>query len=104
MMLEVPPSGGIGTFVVPHLCGIFRSHTFRINAVLRTRIKVTALDGVKRVVVQYGSHARVLAPEELCNEIREELQRCLRMYEKRKDKQHRCVNRTKTIATFFKTA
>ncbi|MEK6299899.1 MAG: hypothetical protein AABO41_04190 [Acidobacteriota bacterium] len=47
-------------FVVPHLCGIFRRHTFRINAVLRTRKTVAAPDGVKRFVMQYGSHARVL--------------------------------------------
>lgn len=74
-------------FVVPHLCGIFRSHTFRINAVLRTRMTVRALDGVRRFVMQYGSHARVLALEELSNEIRAQLSRNLKLYPKRKDKQ-----------------
>jgi len=49
---------------------------------------VTALDGVKRVVVQYGSHARVLAPKELRNEILADLSRSLELYAKRKDKKN----------------
>jgi predicted DNA-binding transcriptional regulator YafY len=53
---------------------------------LRIRMTVGALDGVKRFVMQYGSHALVIAPEELCDEIREELTRNLRLYEKRKNK------------------
>ena len=73
----------------------FRSTAFMRNlsklhiphAVLRTRMTVTARDRVKRFVMQYGSHARVLAPEELCDEIRAELSRRLRRCVKRKDKQ-----------------
>lgn len=52
---------------------------------LRIRMTVTALDGVKRWVMQYGSHARVVAPEELRDEIREELSRSLEFYSDRKD-------------------
>ncbi len=37
--------------------------------------------------MQYGSHARVLALEELSNEIRAQLSRNLKLYPKRKDKQ-----------------
>jgi len=46
---------------------------------LRIRMRVTALDGVKRFVLQYGSHTRVLAPEDLRDKIREELTRSLRL-------------------------
>jgi predicted DNA-binding transcriptional regulator YafY len=40
---------------------------------LRIRMRVTALDGVKRFVMQYGSHARVLSPVELLESVREEV-------------------------------
>jgi len=46
---------------------------------------VTVLDGMKRFVMQYGSHARALAPQELRDEIRDELSRSLKLYGKRKD-------------------
>jgi predicted DNA-binding transcriptional regulator YafY len=52
---------------------------------LRLRLTVTALDGVKRFVMQYGAHAQVLAPEELRLEIREELSRSLKLYERSRD-------------------
>ncbi|HLG15903.1 MAG TPA: WYL domain-containing protein [Blastocatellia bacterium] len=54
---------------------------------LRIRMTVTALDGVKRFVMQYGSHARALVPEELRHKISEELSRNAKSYAKRKDKQ-----------------
>lgn len=44
------------------------------------RMTVTAFDGVKRFVMQYGSHARVLAPEGLRDEIREDLSQSLKSY------------------------
>jgi predicted DNA-binding transcriptional regulator YafY len=47
---------------------------------LRLRLTATALDGVKRFVMQYGAHAQVLAPDELRTEIREELTRSLKEY------------------------
>ncbi len=40
---------------------------------LRVKMHVTALDGVKRFVMQYGSHAQVIAPKELRQEIQEEI-------------------------------
>lgn len=39
---------------------------------LKLRMQVTALDGVKRFVLQYGAHVEVIAPEELRDAIREE--------------------------------
>jgi len=42
---------------------------------LRVRMQVTALDGVKRFVMQYGAHAAVIAPEELRQAIREEIEK-----------------------------
>jgi predicted DNA-binding transcriptional regulator YafY len=47
---------------------------------------VTAGDRVKRSVMQYFSHARVIAPEELRDEIREESPRGLNAG--RKDKRN----------------
>lgn len=41
---------------------------------LKVRMQVTALDGVKRFVMQYGAHAEVIAPEELRQAIREEIE------------------------------
>lgn len=41
---------------------------------LRVRMQVTALDGVKRFVMQYGEHATVIQPEELRQTIREEIE------------------------------
>jgi len=40
---------------------------------LLLRMRVTALDSVKRFVMQYGSHARVIAPEKLRDMVREEI-------------------------------
>jgi predicted DNA-binding transcriptional regulator YafY len=48
---------------------------------LRIRLRVTALDGVKRFVMQYGAHARVLAPEELRQSVREEISKMDALYE-----------------------
>lgn len=45
----------------------------RSDGSLRLRMRVTALDGVKRFVMQYGAHATVITPEELRQQIREEL-------------------------------
>lgn len=41
---------------------------------LHVRMQVTALDGVKRFVMQYGAHATVIEPEELRQAIREEIE------------------------------
>lgn len=41
---------------------------------LRLRMRVTALDSVKRFVMQYGSHARVIQPEELRQAVRDEVE------------------------------
>ncbi|MBI3654271.1 MAG: WYL domain-containing protein [Acidobacteria bacterium] len=41
---------------------------------LRMRMQVTALDGVKRFVMQYGAHVEVIAPEELRQAIRKEIE------------------------------
>lgn len=46
---------------------------------------VTALDGVKRFVMQYGCHVRVIGPKELRDEIREELLRSLELYPEQED-------------------
>ena len=40
---------------------------------LRLRLKVTALDGVTRFVMQYGAHAQVVSPSELRELIRTEI-------------------------------
>ncbi|MGH9969288.1 MAG: WYL domain-containing protein [Pyrinomonadaceae bacterium] len=40
---------------------------------LRIRMTVTALDRVKRFVMRYGSHARVIGPKKLREEIHEDL-------------------------------
>ncbi|HEX8183771.1 MAG TPA: WYL domain-containing protein [Blastocatellia bacterium] len=47
---------------------------------LLIRMKVTALDGVKRFVMQYGSHARVIASEQLRQAIREESEAMSALY------------------------
>jgi predicted DNA-binding transcriptional regulator YafY len=41
---------------------------------LHMRMRVTALDGVKRFVMQYGAHAQVIKPDELRQAIREEIE------------------------------
>jgi predicted DNA-binding transcriptional regulator YafY len=41
---------------------------------LKLTMQVTALDGVKRFVMQYGRHAEVIRPEELRQAIREEIE------------------------------
>lgn len=41
---------------------------------LRVQMQVTALDGVKRFVMQYGAHVEVIEPEELRQTIREEIE------------------------------
>ena len=41
---------------------------------LRVQMQVTALDGVRRFVMQYGAHATVIQPEELRQTIREEIE------------------------------
>jgi predicted DNA-binding transcriptional regulator YafY len=40
---------------------------------LKLTMQVTALDGVKRFVMQYGAHATVITPEELRQVIRGEI-------------------------------
>jgi predicted DNA-binding transcriptional regulator YafY len=47
---------------------------------LKLRMRVTALDGVKRFVMQYGAHARVIGPEALREAIREEGKKMQEMY------------------------
>lgn len=47
---------------------------------LRMRLTVTALDGVKRFVMQYGKHVTVVAPEALRQAIREEIATLLEIY------------------------
>jgi predicted DNA-binding transcriptional regulator YafY len=44
------------------------------------RMKVTALDGVKRFVMQYGAHAEVIKPEGLRQAIREDIEAMRRIY------------------------
>jgi predicted DNA-binding transcriptional regulator YafY len=44
------------------------------------RMKVTAVDGVKRFVMQYGAHAQVIKPEELQQAIREEIKAMQAIY------------------------
>lgn len=51
---------------------------------LRMRLTVTALDGVKRFVMQYGQHVEVIAPEALRKIIITELAETTRLYEKKK--------------------
>ena len=53
---------------------------------LRIRLRVTALDGVRRYVMQYGSHAEVIAPEELRREIREEIEAMRVIYSQNQSK------------------
>jgi len=48
---------------------------------LRLRMRVTALDGVKRFVMQYGAHAHVLAPEELRKAVRDEIETMQALYD-----------------------
>lgn len=47
---------------------------------LKLTMQVTALDGVKRFVMQYGSHARVVRPGELRQQIREEIEAMKQVY------------------------
>ncbi|MGH9754092.1 MAG: helix-turn-helix transcriptional regulator [Blastocatellia bacterium] len=48
---------------------------------LRMRMRVTALDGVKRFVMQYGAHATVAQPEELRQSIKEEIEKMRTIYQ-----------------------
>lgn len=43
------------------------------NGGLKIRMRVTALDGVKRFVMQYGSHVRVIAPKKLRQAVQQEI-------------------------------
>jgi predicted DNA-binding transcriptional regulator YafY len=47
---------------------------------LRIRIQVTALDGVKRFCMQYGAHVEIIAPEELRQSVREEVEGLRALY------------------------
>lgn len=47
---------------------------------LKLRMQVTALDGVKRFVMQYGKHARVIRPEELRQTIKQEIEQMKAIY------------------------
>lgn len=51
-----------------------------LNGRLRMRMTVTALDGVKRFVMQYGSHVVVIAPEDLRSAIKQEIEKMKAMY------------------------
>jgi predicted DNA-binding transcriptional regulator YafY len=44
------------------------------------RMRVTALDSVKRFVMQYGSHARVIAPERLREMVRDDIEAMRALY------------------------
>lgn len=48
---------------------------------LLLRMKVTALDGVKRFVMQYGAHATVIKPKELRQSIQQEIVAMQRLYQ-----------------------
>jgi predicted DNA-binding transcriptional regulator YafY len=48
---------------------------------LRIRMQVTAFDGVKRFVMQYGVHARVIHPEELRRAVCDEISAMKAMYD-----------------------
>ena len=48
---------------------------------LSMRMKVTALDGVKRFVMQYGSHVKVVQPEELRRTIQDEIETMRTLYQ-----------------------
>lgn len=48
---------------------------------LRVRMQVTALDGVKRFVMQYGAHAEVIAPKELRASIQQEINAMNQLYQ-----------------------
>ncbi|MCG3144747.1 MAG: hypothetical protein HONDAALG_02220 [Gammaproteobacteria bacterium] len=48
------------------------------------RMRVTALDGVKRFVMQYGAHATVIRPDELRQTIREEIAAMQEIYHSEK--------------------
>ncbi|HYL99180.1 MAG TPA: WYL domain-containing protein, partial [Blastocatellia bacterium] len=48
---------------------------------LKLRMKLSALDSVRRFVMQYGSHVRVIAPEELRAAIRDEIELLRTAYE-----------------------
>lgn len=48
---------------------------------LRVRMQVTALDGVKRFVMQYGAHATVIEPKELRQSIQKEIEAMNQLYQ-----------------------
>jgi predicted DNA-binding transcriptional regulator YafY len=52
------------------------------NGGLRLCIQVTAIDGVKRFVMQYGAHACVIEPQELRQSIRKEIEEMNQLYRK----------------------
>lgn len=47
---------------------------------LRIKLQVTALDGIKRFVMQYGAHVKVIAPVELQEAIRLEIKQIEALY------------------------
>jgi len=47
---------------------------------LKIKVQVTALDGIKRFVMQYGSHVKVIAPLELQEAIKSELKLMQELY------------------------
>jgi predicted DNA-binding transcriptional regulator YafY len=47
---------------------------------LKVRLQLTALDGIKRFVMQYGSHVRVIAPLELQQAIKSEINQMQELY------------------------
>lgn len=52
---------------------------------LRVRMQVTAFDGVKRFVMQYGAHAEVIAPTKLRQSIQQEIEAMNQLYRKEQD-------------------
>lgn len=47
---------------------------------LKIKVQVTALDGIKRFVMQHGSHVKVIAPLELQETIKSELKLMQELY------------------------
>lgn len=50
------------------------------DGAVRLSMRVTSLDPIRRYVLQYGSHVRVVAPDQLRRDVREEAQNLARMY------------------------
>ncbi|HQR40003.1 MAG TPA: WYL domain-containing protein [Blastocatellia bacterium] len=47
---------------------------------VRLSMRVLSIEAVRRYILQYGSHVRVVAPQALCDEIRTEAERMAAMY------------------------